>query len=73
MVNNVSLENMNFRKKFALIIFLLSLIRRVYVCLTTESCKVCQFAARCEEESDELFNLVSAISMRVRRYIIKEV
>lgn len=68
----MAFENLTFRKKFALVIFLVTLIRRVYVCLTTNGCDNCKYADRCEEDTDEMFDLVSAISMRVRRYMIKE-
>lgn len=66
------IKDLTLRKKLSLIFFLVSLIRKIYICLTTTNCTGCQYKQMCDSESEELCNLITAISMRLKRYIIKE-
>lgn len=64
--------NLTLRKKFSLIFFLISLIRRVYVCLTQTGCKGCEFEQMCDEESEMICRLVQSVSISVRDYILSK-
>lgn len=66
------IKDLTFRKKLSLIFFLFSLIRKIYICLTTTDCTGCQYKQLCDKESEELCHLITSISMRLKRYLIKE-
>lgn len=66
------IKDLTLRKKLSLIFFLIALIRKVYICLTTTNCKGCAYEQLCDQESEDLCHLITALSLRIKRYIVKE-
>lgn len=64
------LEKLTIRKKWSILLFLIFLIRRVYVCLTADSCKGCEYKQMCDDESLFLCSLVTNVAYRVREYML---
>lgn len=63
-------EKLTFRKKWSILLFLIFLIRRVYVCLTQQNCKGCEYKQMCDDESLSLCSLVTNVAFRVREYML---
>lgn len=66
------LGKLTLKKKFSLILFLLNLIKQVYVCLTTTNCNGCVYESLCDDADQEICNLINGIATRIFRYYQKK-
>ena len=66
------ISGLTWRKKVSLILFLLSIFRQVYVCLTRENCEGCAYEQICTDADEKKCFLVYGIAKRITLYFAGE-
>ena len=62
------ISDLTWRKKVSLILFLLSLFRQVYVCLTRSNCEGCTYEQVCTDSDEKMCSLIHGIAKRISCY-----